>query len=64
MKSKPREEAGAKIIGFKLKKSEEEFQVTREGEFEFFKFEHRKVYSRVPAEDQQKFEAVEGGEEK
>ena len=48
---------------WKLKASENEFQITREGEFEYRKFLHGEVYASIPPEEANRFEKIyEGGE--
>ncbi len=41
-----------------LKPSENEFQVTREGEFEFKTFRHGEVYEKIPPEEANRFEEI------
>jgi hypothetical protein len=51
---------------WKLKESENEFQVTREGPFEYKTFQHGDVYNAIPEEEQNRFEPAnpeEGGGE-
>lgn len=43
---------------FILKPEENEFQVTREGEFEFKTFRHGEVYEKIPEEEKERFEEV------
>jgi len=45
-------------MAWKLRKEENEFQVTREGVFEYHTFRHSEVYALIPKEDQNKFEEV------
>lgn len=51
-------------MSYKLKPSENAFQVTREGEFEFKSFRHGEVYERIPKEEAHRFEEVGAGPEK
>jgi hypothetical protein len=44
---------------YRLKESENEFQVTREGKFEYHHFEHGKIYHEIPEEEADKFETIE-----
>lgn len=44
---------------FRLKDSENEFQATKEGKFEFRSFRHGKVYDEVPPEEAHRFETTE-----
>ena len=46
---------------YKLKISEAEFQVTREGEFEYVAFKHNEAYERIPEEEAARFEEIEEG---
>jgi hypothetical protein len=46
------------MSGYRLKKNLPEFQVTREGPFEYHTFRHGVVYERIPEEDRSKFEPV------
>lgn len=43
---------------WKLKPEENEFQVTREGEFEYRTFRHGETYAKVPEEEAPRFEKV------
>lgn len=43
---------------YRLKDSENEFQVTREGGFEYHYFEHGKIYEVVPEEEKDRFELM------
>ena len=45
-------------MSYKLKLSENAFQVTREGEFEFKSFRHGEVYERIPKEEARRFEEI------
>ena len=51
------------FMPYKLKDSENEFQVTREGEFEYKIFQHGKLYDRVPPEEADRFEIIENKRE-
>ena len=44
-------------MGFKLKEKENEFQVTKEGEFEYHRFKHGIIYDQVPPEHLDRFAA-------
>ena len=44
---------------WKLKDKENDFQVTREGAFEYHTFRHGVLYSEIPPEEADKFEEVE-----
>ncbi len=46
------------MSGYRLKKDLPEFQVTREGPFEYHTFRHGVTYDRIPEEDQDRFEPV------
>jgi hypothetical protein len=48
---------------YQLKKTTNEFQVTREGEFEYHRFKHGVVYDKVPPEEADKFETIEDSED-
>jgi len=50
-------------VRYRLKNSEPDFQVTREGRFEFHTFRHGEVYDEIPEEDRHRFETTEGGGE-
>jgi len=50
-------------MSWRLKEEENEFQVTREGEFEYYNFRHGLIYFRIPKEEEDRFEFIEGGEE-
>lgn len=50
-------------MGYRLKKEVNEFQVTREGKFEFHTFRHGEVYEEIPEEDCHRFETTEEGGE-
>ncbi len=41
-----------------LKNSVNDFQVTREGEFEYHTFKHGEIYARIPKEEADRFEAL------
>jgi hypothetical protein len=43
-----------------LKPKENEFQVTREGEFEYCRFQHGIIYDRIPSEEADRFEPFKG----
>jgi hypothetical protein len=43
---------------YKLKVPENEFQVTREGKFEYHTFKHDVIYEEVPEEEKDKFEEI------
>ena len=43
---------------YRLKPSEEAFQVTREGPFEYHRFVHSEVYDSIPEEEKNRFEVV------
>lgn len=43
-------------MSYKLKEKENEFQVTKEGEFEYHTFKHGVIYNRVPSEEAHRFE--------
>jgi hypothetical protein len=47
---------------FRLKPSENAFQVTREGKFEYRRYEHGKVYDEIPPEDAHRFEKKQSAE--
>ena len=49
-------------MAYKLKDSENEFQVTREGPFEYRTYRHGEQYATVPDEEKDRFEPAEGGE--
>ncbi len=52
------------MSGYRLKKDLPEFQVTREGPFEYHTFRHGEVYREIPPEEAQKFDVLESkGEE-
>ena len=57
-------EQTTQAVRYRLKKSEEGFQVTREGEFEYHRFEQGKLYEKIPPEESDRFEVVGGGEER
>ena len=63
-KREAKEESGTRPIGYRLKASEPDFQVTREGEFAFHTFRSGVLYERVPEEDRDRFEVIGGGEER
>jgi len=44
---------------YKLKEKENEFQVIREGKFEYHHFEHGKIYPEIPEEEIDRFEEIE-----
>lgn len=46
------------MSGYRLKRGLPEFQVTREGKFEYHTFKHGVIYERIPEEDRDKFESV------
>ncbi len=46
-------------MAWKLKAGANEFQVTREGKFEYHTFRHGEIYKEIPAEEESKFEEVE-----
>ncbi len=46
-------------MGFRLKKTENEFQVTREGKFEYRHFKRGEVYEEIPPEEVDRFENIE-----
>ena len=46
-------------MAWKLKAEKNEFQVTREGKFEYHTFRHGEIYQEIPAEEESKFEEVE-----
>jgi hypothetical protein len=48
---------------YKLKEKENEFQVTKEGEFEYHHFKHGEIYDKVPIEEQHRFEETSTGTE-
>ena len=52
------------MSGYRLKKDLPEFQVTREGEFEYHTFVHGVMYERIPEEDRSRFEPVVTDSEK
>ena len=52
------------MSGYRLKKDLPEFQVTREGEFEYHTFKHGVIYERIPEEDRSRFEPVVTDSEK
>jgi hypothetical protein len=41
---------------YKLKAKENEFQVTREGKFEYKHFKHGEIYESVPEEEKERFD--------
>ncbi len=43
---------------YKLKKSENAFQVTKEGPFEYHIFKHGKIYTSIPEEEKDRFEEI------
>ena len=43
---------------YKLKPNANEFQVTREGEFEYKHFKQGEVYEKIPPEEAQLFEVL------
>lgn len=43
---------------YRLKPSEEAFQVTREGPFEYHSFVHSEIYDSIPEEEKKRFEVV------
>jgi hypothetical protein len=43
---------------WRLKPSENEFQVTREGEFEYCKFIQGELYTKIPPEEAHRFESI------
>ncbi len=45
---------------WRLLPSANEFQVTRPGEFEYASFKHGEVYSKIPAEEADRFEKISG----
>ena len=50
---------GGRKMGWKLKAAENEFQVTREGKFEYHTFCHGEIYQEIPMGEEEKFEEVE-----
>ncbi len=50
---------GGITMGWKLKAEENEFQVIREGKFEYHTFRHGEIYQEIPAEEKSRFEEVE-----
>ena len=44
---------------YRLKPSEEAFQVTREGPFEYHRFVHFEIYDMEPEEEKKRFEMVQ-----
>lgn len=47
-------------MSYRLKKTENAFQVCREGKFENRRYEHGKAYDEVPPEDAHRFEEISG----
>lgn len=45
---------------YRLKASEEAFQVTREGAFEYHRFVHFELYDSIPEQEKGRFELVKG----
>ena len=45
-------------MSYKLKPAENEFQVTREGKFEYRRYRHGETYNEVPPEDLHRFEEI------
>jgi len=45
-------------MSFRLKKTENAFQVLREGKFEYRRYGHGKTYDEVPPEDAHRFDPV------
>jgi precorrin-6x reductase len=43
---------------YRLKKTENAFQVCREGKFEYRRYERGKTYDEVPPEDAHRFEEI------
>lgn len=43
---------------YRLKPAENEFQVIREGEFEYHNFKHGEKYEKVPDEERERFEQI------
>ncbi len=59
-------ETGAGVAGkvrWKLKPGESDFQVTREGDFEYRTFKQGEAYERIPEEEADRFEPAGGGED-
>ncbi len=50
---------GVNDMSYRLKKSENEFQVTREGKFEYRHFNHGEIYEEIPDEEKDKFETID-----
>ena len=48
-------------MAWRLKAGESGFQVTREGDFEYQTFKPGEVYERIPLEEADRFEPIEGG---
>ncbi len=46
-------------MSYKLKPTENEFQVTREGKFEYRRYRHGETYNEVPPEDLHRFEKID-----
>ena len=44
---------------YRLKTSEEAFQVTREGPFEYHRFVHFELYDSIPEEEKKRFEVMQ-----
>ncbi len=51
-------------MSYQLKKTENAFQVCREGKFEYRRYEHGKTYDEVPPEDAHRFEETQIAERK
>jgi hypothetical protein len=49
-------------MSYRLKKTENAFQVCREGRFENRRYEHGKAYDEVPPEDAHRFEQTNVGD--
>jgi hypothetical protein len=51
-------------MSFRLKKESYEFQVIREGKFEYKHFKHGEVYEEIPDEEKERFETIESSMQK
>ena len=49
---------------YKLKSKENEFQVTREGKFEYRSYKHGILYDEIPPEEAKHFEKTDTGAQK
>jgi hypothetical protein len=58
-KSKEAEEKKEGKMSWRLKATENSFQVTRDGPFEYRTFKHGEIYTEIPEEEADRFELIE-----